>query len=83
MPACGAGQRLRFRLCVSPVSLGHEAKKAFRGRGGARTGKDGKVKSTGRPHLCVSYCAYTFRFVWSRIVRMLTKQPMSSTLDRN
>lgn len=33
-------------------------------------------------YLSVSYCSYTFRLVWSRMILMLTKQPRSSFLAR-
>lgn len=36
-----------------------------------------------RTHLSVSYSAYTFRFVWSRMTHLLTKQPISRRFARN
>lgn len=36
-----------------------------------------------RPYLSVSCSSKTFRLVWSRMVRALTKQPRSSFLARN
>lgn len=41
-----------------------------------------EVKARERAYLSVSYASNTFRFVWSRMIMVLTKQPMSSFLAR-